>query len=275
MFLTIGQINIRITCGDLDFIRSAQQEFVEFLCFDNPREYFSIEVDTGYVPASTDLIDVKKRGDVFYIQAEEFKGWFNPAEKTSKVSVADLKGVLNCFLRVFYSLALLSCNGFLVHAAGLYCPGNDRVFVFAGPSESGKTTLASMSGDLKVLSDELVLVRNYYDDIFVFSTPFKGEYKGEISNCSAPLASIAFLSREIENGAARIDEKELFLSLLANVFFFARDDESNQKVINAVKNICGLKPGYKVDLYNHDIRSVLHGIKQEVDEEQISCLAAG
>ena len=51
-----------------------------------------------------------------------------------------------------------SNNNFLVHACAVSRDG--RGYVFAGPSESGKSTIAILSSDYNVLNDEIVIVSN-------------------------------------------------------------------------------------------------------------------
>jgi len=64
---------------------------------------------------------------------------------------------INSFLRILYSLALVETRGLVVHAASLVRDG--RAYLFSGRSGSGKTTVARLSTDATLLSDELSIVR--------------------------------------------------------------------------------------------------------------------
>ncbi|MFH1062914.1 MAG: hypothetical protein V1747_08560 [Candidatus Omnitrophota bacterium] len=273
MYLSIGGICLKIKSDDLDFIKKIAQEFSAFVQAKDSSDYFLIEVIHDYTPQEIDSISVFKKKAVFKVQGDEFIGSINVEHKTAKVHLADLAGVFNCFLRVFYSVVLLENNGFLVHSVGLAC--QDNGYLFAGASESGKTTTAKMAKDFQVLSDELVIIRHVNGKVYLFSTPFKGEFDGPISSQCVYLQMISFLSKNIPNGFRVLSKMETFSNLLANIFFFAWDDESNQKLINQVKSVCDCIRGYRVDLFNFDLRRIINGISKNNSAEQPSSLAAG
>jgi hypothetical protein len=273
MYLSIGGICLKVKTNDHDFMEKTTLEFKAF-ALDKPlNDYFLIKVSTGYIPQQIDLINVSKKQGIFKVQADEFSARINTEQKTAKVHLADLDRVFNCFLRVFYSIVLLENNGFLVHAAGLAEQNNG--YLFAGASESGKTTTAKKANDFQVLSDELVIIRQINRDVYLFSTPFNGDYNGLILSKSVYLEAILFLNKNIPNGFTRLSKIETFSNLMANIFFFAWDYESNQKLISQVKHICDHIPGYRVDLFNFDIRRIIDGISENNRKEQPSGLATG
>ncbi|MBU1044150.1 MAG: hypothetical protein KJ915_07115 [Candidatus Omnitrophica bacterium] len=260
MDLLIGGIYIKIKSNNSYFLRKTADEFKSFVLENKTSDYFLIEVIDDYIPKEIDAISVKRKDSVFKAQADEFIASIDLGKKIAKVHVADLAGVFNCFLRVFYSIVLLDNNGFLVHAAGLSFQG--KGYVFSGASESGKTTTARMAQDCKVFSDELVLIRQINKHNFIYSTPFHGEFEGDILSDCVDLEALAFLSKDIPRGYKRLSKIEIFTSLMVNIFFFSWDDESNQKLINLVSCIGESQSGYKVDLFNYDIRRVINGISK-------------
>jgi hypothetical protein len=273
MYLSIGGICLKVKTNDHDFMEKTTLEFKAFV-LDKPRnDYFLVEVSTGYIPQQIDLINISKNQGIFKVQADEFIGSINIEQKKVEAHLADLDRVFNCFLRVFYSIILLENEGFLVHAAGL--AEQNKGYVFAGASESGKTTTAKMAKDFQVLSDELVIIRQINRDIYVFSTPFNGDFDGLILSEMVYLQAISFLSKNIPNGFTRLSKIEMFSNLMANIFFFAWDYESNQKLISQVNHICDHIRGYRVDLFNFDIRRIIDGISENNRKEQPSGLAAG
>ncbi|GAG18796.1 unnamed protein product, partial [marine sediment metagenome] len=64
---------------------------------------------------------------------------------------------LSAFLRGVSAKIVFAESGLILHAAGI--ARADKAYIFFGPSESGKTTVAGISGEDSVLSDELVAVR--------------------------------------------------------------------------------------------------------------------
>jgi hypothetical protein len=75
--------------------------------------------------------------------------------------------------RALCSLVLLRERGFLLHAAAV--AEGRRGWVFCGPSESGKTTLARLAAPRAVLNDETVAIVPSGRGYAVAATPFFGE----------------------------------------------------------------------------------------------------
>jgi len=273
MYLSIGGIGLKVNSRDPDFIEKTIREFKAFISAKEIEDCFSIEVILDYIPQEVAGISVFKKQSIFEIKADEFSGWLDVEHRTATVRVADLAGVFNCFLRVFYSVVLLEYNGFLVHSAGLAY--KNKGYLFVGASESGKTTVAKTAGkDFKVLSDELVIIRRVNNEIFLFATPFKGEFEGQIVNQYFCLESILFLSKNIVNGFRQLNKMEMFTDLMVNIFFFTWDNQSNQKLIDQVNFVCDNLIGYKVDLFNYDIRRIINGGSDKHSAQQTSSLAA-
>ncbi len=261
MYLSVGGINLKVKSNNNDFMLKTAQDLRAFVLGQETKDCFQIEVNHGYDPKEVESIKVIKKENVFELVADEFRGFINIEQKTAIVHIADLTGVFNCFLRVFYSVILLENQGFLVHAVGLAYQNSG--YLFAGASESGKTTTARMAKqDFNVLSDELVIIRQVNDDIFLFSTPFNGEFEDYISSDCVPLQAISFLNKNINNGFKQLTIIEIFAELMSNIFFFSWDLKSNQSLINQVNWVCESVNGYKVDLFNYDIRSVINGISE-------------
>jgi hypothetical protein len=272
MYLSIADIIIRIKSKDLEFIKSSQQEFVNFLWFDKNSDYFEVLVEHDHCAENIDEIKVIRTADCFEMIADEFRAELDLGRKKAVLHIADVEGVLNCFLRVLYSIILLNRKGFLVHAAGL--AGGEKGYLFAGRSESGKTTTARKAVDFQVLSDELVIIREIEDRIWIYSSPFKGEYLGDIENSGFELAMLGFLSGNIAGGFERLSKIDSFLKIMENIFFFPRDLLSNQKLVDQVRSVCNKVMAYNVDFYNYDVGSVIDGINKDVYQKQESSLAA-
>jgi hypothetical protein len=90
---------------------------------------------------------------------------------------------LDSLLRVLLSWKLLSCEGFLLHAATIV--RNGKAFVFTGRSGAGKSTVASLPPAGSVLTDEISLLRRENGTWRAYGTPFWGEFRAAGSNTSA------------------------------------------------------------------------------------------
>lgn len=107
-------------------------------------------------------------------------------------------------LRTLASLLLLREGGFLLHASAVV--DKDRAWVFCGPSESGKTTIARLAGDRPVLNDETVAIVRRPHGYAACATPFFGEGGPNMArrNMEVPLRAIFFLHKASRFSARRV-----------------------------------------------------------------------
>lgn len=81
---------------------------------------------------------------------------------------------LATFVRNLFTLILvLKDNGLVLHALGVLKHG--EVYVFLGPSGSGKTTVAQLSPEYVILSDDIVFIKPFGRSYAVFPTPCWGD----------------------------------------------------------------------------------------------------
>ena len=104
---------------------------------------------------------------------------------------------LDSLLRVLLTWQLLGHHGFLLHAATVM--RNGKAYLFTGRSGAGKSTVASLSPQGSVLTDEISLLRRGNGVWRAYGTPFWGEFRAAGSNTSAPVAGIFRLLQAAEN----------------------------------------------------------------------------
>ncbi|MFN7966997.1 MAG: hypothetical protein U0V87_15050 [Acidobacteriota bacterium] len=85
-----------------------------------------------------------------------------------------LRVSLENFLRIASQLVQTRHEAFLLHAAGIVEGG--RCFLFFGPHEAGKSTIASQSQPRAALSDDLVIVDGAEPSVVSFPVPFWGVF---------------------------------------------------------------------------------------------------
>ncbi|ODS36569.1 MAG: hypothetical protein A7315_01815 [Candidatus Altiarchaeales archaeon WOR_SM1_79] len=105
---------------------------------------------------------------------------------------------LATFVRNLFTLILvLKDNGLVLHALGVLKQG--EVYVFLGPSGSGKTTVAQLSPEYVVLSDDIVFIKPFGGSYAVFPTPCWGDtQRGDRENRGYPLKMIFKLVKDRE-----------------------------------------------------------------------------
>jgi len=105
--------------------------------------------------------------------------------------------------------ALPAFGGAFVHAAGVRM--NGQGFVFAGPSEAGKSTIVKLIGARgEVLCDDRVIIRKEAAGFRVHGTWNHGEIP-TVSPGSAPLRAVFFLRQAKMNRIERVDDPKAVL----------------------------------------------------------------
>ncbi|HKT87308.1 MAG TPA: hypothetical protein VJQ59_02645 [Candidatus Sulfotelmatobacter sp.] len=134
--------------------------------------------------------------------------------------------------RIVHTLVLARQGGFLLHSASAI--RNGKAFLFAGVSEAGKTTISRLAPpDVTLLTDEISYVRKQNEGYIAYGTPFTGELAKLGENVSAPVSVLYLLSKGAENRIEPVAQAEAARSLLANLLFFAEDEELVQATFHS------------------------------------------
>jgi hypothetical protein len=105
--------------------------------------------------------------------------------------------------------------GIMLHACGVKVDG--RGYVFAGPSDAGKTTLSRLwdeFSDATILGDECLILRRREGRYWAYGTPWVGE-AGLFSPQGVPIEAIFFIEHAGANRLRRISAHSGIQQLLA------------------------------------------------------------
>lgn len=105
--------------------------------------------------------------------------------------------------------------GVMLHACGVARDG--KGYLFAGPSDAGKTTLSRLwarFSDATILGDECLILRRNEDRFWVYGTPWVGE-AGLYSPQGVPVEGLFFLHHASQNVLARTRLERAAEQLLA------------------------------------------------------------
>jgi len=98
-----------------------------------------------------------------------------------------------CFYQLYYTaLGEAYKESPLIHSSGVI--KDNKGYLFLGPSEAGKSTVAELSSNYTVINDEITIVDISGETPMLRSTPFNGLFRDKSSG-SAPLFGIFVLEK--------------------------------------------------------------------------------
>src|ERR1700751_43088 len=223
---------VRINTTDLRFLTLLQERYAGYL---TSNENAEIEFDVELAPVGGDRdaeVRVTQHLGRWTLERGDFRAEWQPALRRGWIRQTANPYSIDVVLRIVHTLVLAKQGGFLLHSASAI--RNGKAFLFAGVSEAGKTTISRLApSDVTLLTEQISYVRNCDDGYVAFGTPFTGELVRIGENVSAPIAALYLLSKGRENRIDPVPAGEAARGLLANLLFFAEDEELVQAAFHA------------------------------------------
>jgi hypothetical protein len=174
----------------------------------------------------------------------DFLAFFDFPKRKGEVFIPrDLTSVEN-FLRVLYSFLIVNRNGFLLHAAGVV--NGEKGYVFFGKSGTGKTTVARLSTNYTLLSDDLLIIKKINGNFQVFATPFGGELIRERKNTKAVVDGFFLLKKSKRNHLKKVNYSKAVVNLMQNIVYFTKDQQAKIKLLNLACDCLTKIPCYEM-----------------------------
>jgi hypothetical protein len=241
--LEIAGLRAGILTRDPDLAGVVRERYKGFLTAGIPD--WRIEVTSDATSGAAFAGDVLVRRDGastrLAVRRGDFAGTLDLRGRSGTVTLSDSSEVsIDSFVRVAYSLALLDVRGLIVHASSLVRRG--RAYLFCGRSGSGKTTIARLSPDATLLSDELSVVRLGEGRARCYGTPFRSELARAGEDRAAPLHAVYFLHHGSRHVVDAVKPRQALERLLPNVLFFAREPELTARVLDIAADLVAAVP---------------------------------
>lgn len=184
-----------------------------------------------------------------FAESPEFEYTLDDAGLRLRESEAEFRGVrheyaLDSLIRILLTVRLLPEQGFLLHAASIVRDG--RAYIFMGRSGAGKSTVASLSPEGSVLTDEISLVRFQDGEWRAHGTPFWGEFRAAGHNHDYPVAGIYCLTQARENRIERMLPRDVLRAMLPCVLFFSSDATANSLLLGLLVEFLGQVPCHRL-----------------------------
>ena len=166
------------------------------------------------------------------------------ATKRLEIGMEQPIGLEN-YLRVFLSHYLFRRGGFLLHASTI--GHKNKAYVFTGPSGVGKSTIARISRDKRILTDDIVAVRRINHRYHAFATPFGIQSRG-IGSIHLPIAGIYLISHAEKTVCERIPPVPALTKVMSNIVLMGTgtQDLPIDKLFDNCYNLVKTTPCYEL-----------------------------
>lgn len=244
--IAIGGVAVRVNTSDADFLAMLQNRYAGFVSEDAHADFdFDVELaPPAFDNPDTDL-SVTCRSGRWLLERGDFYAEWEPSEGRGRIRQSANPYSIDAVLRIVHTLFLARQGGFLLHSASAV--RNGTAFLFAGVSGAGKTTISRLApADATLLTDEISYVRKRDDGYVAFGTPFTGELAKLGENCSAPVAALYLLAQGPENRIDPVAVADAGRELLANMLFFAQDQEMVHWAFQAACDFVDRVPVYRL-----------------------------
>ena len=233
---------VRVHTTDPLFLRMLQDRYAGFVDSSGEAE-MEFEMDLR-PPAFADPaapVRVTQRDGRWSLQRGDFLAEWEPRSQRGWIRQNANPYSIDAVLRIVHTLLLAKQGGFLLHSASAI--RNGKAFLFAGVSEAGKTTISRLAPpDVTLLTDEISYVRRQAETYVAYGTPFTGELAKLGENVSAPISALYLLAKGQSNRIEPIPAAEAVRSLLANLLFFAEDEELVRDIFQSALEFVGRVP---------------------------------
>jgi hypothetical protein len=223
--IELGEVVIDLVCRDAGFAASMREYFGQAPVTRPATVTLDLHLvnhaENPPVPNSL-LLDKAVDGQAFDLAGGLVRGTFDPATGHGELRVMTILTngpMTRVFEQILYqvfqtAVRRLDHDACLVHSAGVVC--GDRGFLFVGPSEAGKSTVASLSADHAVVNDEMNLVAFTGSGPRLLASPFNGFHRDKQA-ATAPLAAVILLAKGAEHRLDTIGSGQAAAAIAAQI----------------------------------------------------------
>lgn len=166
-----------------------------------------------------------------------YKGRFN---------VAPYAETIDRIFKLVLSQVMIFESGLMLHSSGVI--KNNRVWLFAGESGVGKTTVATQLHGLgEPFSVDRVCIKKTDNVWQAYSTPFSDATMLSKSEGPFPVQGIVFISQSENVSITQIVGMEAFMSLARNAYVNAKSKEIDKLLVDTMSCVVEEVPCYKME----------------------------
>jgi hypothetical protein len=178
-------------------------------------------------------------GEIFRTISYRLASWIDLERRTGQIALGSgtldpAPRAVENFLRSAVAWLAQTNGGLFLHGASIVRGG--RCFLFYGPTEAGKSTLAAMSTEGRVISDDLTLLLEQGGGLFAIGSPFRGTYTGGTPVVGRfPVAGFYRLRKD-DATAVRPDDGGCFADILGNLPYVVDQLQHRPHLIDVIRS---------------------------------------
>lgn len=240
--LKIGDVCCSLVFNNQRHCSSLKSYYNDFLSNDDP----DLTVFTNIIPSEEKIVlpvsiimSKTVEGNNFNFHSGLIKGSLDREARKCTINVNHILfrhiRLFEHFLFQIYYTVLNDFNStksesFLLHACSVEKDGSG--YVFAGPPKSGKSTIAMLSSEHKVLGDEIAIIKKQNENYFIESTPFRGDLK-EPNKGKVRLGAIFLIKHGKKNNIREIGKREFVEGFIREIIYPATLLSTDKKEVYA------------------------------------------
>ncbi len=188
---------------------------------------------------------IKNRGVKKEIRRQDFQGYIEIVDDRLRSEFLVKKNLESAFSTILLLVLneLLACRGgVLLHASGVEHEG--KVWIFAGESGAGKTTIAtSLSGNGRTHSvDRIALLPKVTGEWLASPTPFS-DTKCILKNTQPkPVAGLCFIEQHHEHRLSELPDHHAVLEIMKNSLDTNPDAKATNRLLETASSIASTVP---------------------------------
>jgi len=243
----IGGITCMLISSNTEFLSIVADRYRGFLSYRHHDFEITVKIKHNFVlpemlHSQIPDIEFSNKEQSYIIKRADFIGYIDIQAKIGEVTHSLNPYSIDSFLRIVYSLILVKESGFLLHASSVV--RNRKSYLFSGKSGAGKTTIANLSADCTLLSDELSLVKKVNGESQAFGTPFWGELQKNGEKISAPISGIYFIRKANCVEIKKITVSQALWNLMPNILYFAKEPQIVKAIFEVAYEFIADIPAY-------------------------------
>lgn len=170
--IEVADIVASLRLNDPSFFQELKKTFSKFLSTKSADIDLKINLVDNLKAQESSIPGLYFYGKEAIVKGSNFLGRMDLSKKKGEINILPsyARESLASFLRIIYNILLTREGDLVLHACGIV--KDNRAYIFFGPSQSGKSTVAHLSKGYTILSDDLIVVKRVNGSCKVFGIPY-------------------------------------------------------------------------------------------------------